>query len=73
MSEAKCSYPSIFATFRNNWAQVDPFLLELFSKRFPTENKAVFNYATSTHPSTLLITNKIIKKSRERVNNFQSQ
>jgi hypothetical protein len=73
MSKSRNTYSELHHSFREHWAQVDPFLLELFTKRFPNETKVVLNYAGSQGESRLLLSQSAIRRSRERVNSLQLQ
>jgi hypothetical protein len=55
------------------WAQLNPYLTQLFSSRFPSENKAAFTLSMFAPTTFLNISSRISKRGRERVNNLQLQ
>lgn len=55
------------------WAQLNPYLTQLFSSQFPTENRGAFTLSMFKPTTFLNISSRISKRGRERVNNLQLQ
>lgn len=71
--DSSAHFDQIYKNCRNHWAQVDPFLLDLFTSRFPKDSGISFNFASAQQNSKILISKQIIKKDNKRVNSITSQ
>ena len=59
--EGRKDFLDIYRTFRTHWSQVDPFLLELFTDGFPSENRMAFNFAHKQSDNTVLVGNGLVR------------